>query len=128
MTISLCLPFPPSPSLPPLPPLPPSERREEITLPDELLDVLKKSDDLFADIRSSREAVLDAETLRTISEYARQQVDTTTTEVINFDSVAFAEKLVTSMGGRRQTERLDWVGLGGRARKAFKTAPSPSFL
>ncbi len=108
----------------------PSERREEITLPDELLKQLQKSDDLFKNIVSSREAALDSETLRTISEIAREQVETTTSEVINFDSVAFAERLVTCMGGRRGAEpsRLDWVGLGITARRAFKTAPSPSFV
>lgn len=109
------------------------ERREEITIPEELLKQLKKSDKLFPGIVSSREAALDSENIRVISEIAREQVETTTAEVINFDSVAFAEKLVTRMGGRRAGEqsnltRLDWMGLGMSARRAFKTAPSPSFL
>ena len=59
------------------------------------------------------------------------QVEALQGELIEFDAVKYAEKLVTLMGGRRgNEERLDWSLLGERVQSAglFKKPPAVSFL
>jgi len=111
-----------------------TERREEITLPDELIKKVSELDNIFKDVVASREAVIDSEGFRILSAIGREQVDSVQGELIQFDTIVFAEKLVTYMGGRRadidnpSDARLDWSKLGRRAMRAYRRAPTPTFL
>ena len=111
-----------------------TERREEITLPDELIRQVSDLDNIFKDVVASREAVIDSEGFRILSAIGREQVDSVQGELIQFDTIVYAEKLVTYMGGRRadvdnpREAQLDWRKLGRRAMRACRRAPTPSFL
>lgn len=105
--------------------------RDDITIPEELLKRLKKGDSLYEQVVSTREAVLDSENFKTLSEIACHQSENARGELIKFDPILFREKLITYMGGRsRDTlslQNLDWHVLGERALKAFKSTPCVNF-
>ena len=89
-------------------------------------------DDIYEKVVASKEAAIDSEGIRLLSSIGREQVETTHGELIQFDTVSYAEKLVTFMGGRRgdlsSHPCLNWEKLGERAAKAFRRAPVVSFL
>lgn len=74
--------------------LPHSEHREEITLPDELVRRVKKMNDVFKDVVSTREAAIDAEGFHLMSCIGKEQVESSVGELV-FDPIVFAEKLVS---------------------------------
>ena len=74
-----------------------TERRDEITLPDELVKKMKECNDLYKDVVASREAVIDSEELRLLSEIGREQVESTHGELISFHTEEYAEKLVSNL-------------------------------
>lgn len=110
--------------------VPPStERREEITLPDELIKQVNCLDNLKKNVVASREAVIDSEGFRVLSAIGREQVESVQGELVRFDPVVYAEKLVTYMGGRRgESDNLDWSKLGRRSMRVFRKVPTPTFL
>ena len=113
--------FPPS--------LPSTERREEITLPDELIKQVNCLDNLKKNVVASREAAIDSEGFRVLSAIGREQVESVQGELVRFDPVVYAEKLVTYMGGRRgDSDNLDWSKLGRRSMRVFRKVPTPTFL
>lgn len=69
--------------------------RDDITLPEELLKRMKELNKVFLNVVGSREAAIDAEGLQLLSTIGREQVESTHSELINFDPVVFAEKLVS---------------------------------
>lgn len=76
-------------SLAPLP-----EHREEITLAGDLLRRLRKIDNVYKDVVSTREAAIDAEGFQLLSSIGKKQVESSVGELV-FDPVVFAEKLVS---------------------------------
>ncbi len=112
-----------------------AENREDITLPDQLLKHLRDLDKLNRNVVACKEAALDSECFRLISDVGRQQAEATHGSLLQFDTDTYAEKLVTFMGGRRGAIRgqegigqLDWAKLGERAGEAFHRPPSISFM
>lgn len=111
-----------------------TERREEITLPDELIKQVNCLDSLNQNVVASREAAIDSEGFRVLSAIGREQVESVQGELVRFDPVVYAEKLVTYMGGRRgdtdnpREAHLDWSKLGRRSMRVFKKVPIPTFL
>jgi len=111
-----------------------TERREEITLPDELIKQVNCLDSLNQNVVASREAAIDSEGFRVLSAIGREQVESVQGELVRFDPVVYAEKLVTYMGGRRgdtdnpREAQLDWSKLGRRSMRVFKKVPIPTFL
>ena len=110
-----------------------AENRDDITIPDELIRRVESLDTIYENVVASKEAAIDSEGIRLLSSIGREQVETTHGELIQFDTVSYAEKLVTFMGGRRgdfgaSHPRLDWEKLGERAMRAFKRAPAVTFL
>lgn len=110
------------------------KRRDEITLPDELIRNTHKLNQMLDRVVATREASIDSEGFRLLSAIGREQVESTHGELIRFDTIVYAEKLVTFMGGRtgglEQSDHshLDWARLGERALRVFKKAPTPDFL
>lgn len=105
--------------------------RDDITIPDELIKRVASLDTIFENVVASKEAAIDSEGIRLLSSIGREQVETTHGELIQFDTVSYAEKLVTFMGGRRgdsDCARLNWEKLGERAMKVFRKPPTVSFL
>ena len=110
-------------------PPPSTERREEITLPDELIKQVNCLDNLKKNVVASREAAIDSEGFRVLSAIGREQVESVQGELVRFDPVVYAEKLVTYMGRRRgDSDNLDWSKLGRRSMRVFKKVPTPTFL
>ena len=79
---------------------------------------------------ASKEAAIDSEGFRLLSAIGREQVEATQGSLIQFDMTTYAEKLVTLMGGRRDTSEgeLDWVGHGDRSASVFRKPPVTNFL
>ncbi len=114
---------------------PPADSRENITLPDELVRHVNKLDKyLSSDFVATKEAAIDSEGFYLLSAIGREQVEAAHGNLVQFDNVAFMEKLVTHMGGRRGHHKgneevtLDWAELGKKAFSAFKRPPATNVV
>ena len=65
-----------------------------ITLPDELLKRLGGLNTINTNVVSSREASIDSEGIKLLSAIGREQAESSHGDLIRFDSVEYAEKLV----------------------------------
>lgn len=75
-----------------------SGHRDEITLARELVRRVKNADELFKKVVAPREAVIDSEHLKLLSEIAREQAQSARGELVTFDTVEYSEKLVSVRG------------------------------
>ena len=92
---------------------------------------VQKLDSIQKEVVATKEASIEAEGFKLLSNIGQKQVEHFTGEAINFDVAVFAEKLITFMGGRREGatgQDLDWSKLGQRALTVFKRAPTFSFM
>lgn len=109
-----------------------TETRDEIALPEALTSHVDKLDSLYKDVVASKEAAIDSEGFCLLSAIGREQVEATHGSLIQFQTVTYAEKLVTYMGGRRggaeQLRSLNWSKLGERAAVIFNRPPQVNFL
>lgn len=109
---------------------------------------LEKADQLFNEVRLTREAVLDSHFLVLASNLGSQQAQQLQTHLVTFDRDTFVQKLITFMGGRNIADviaeddedeemptrrhcpppQLDWKKLGRKACVAFRRTPDIDFM
>ncbi|KAK3704745.1 hypothetical protein QZH41_009747, partial [Actinostola sp. cb2023] len=130
----------------------------EFTKPESrgLHKALDRAEELFEDVKQTREAVLDSRFLVLASQLGRRQVEKLQTHLMKFDPDIFAAKLITLMGGRsveqalnqddsdddddddndagpsrstkRRIQNLDWSKLGKMVTPNFRRTPSVTFM
>ncbi|NXU54592.1 NSE4A protein, partial [Turnix velox] len=122
------------------------ENREDMlsSKSNKLTEALEEANKLFRGVRRSREAALDAQFLVIASSLGKEKANELHSEMAAFDSLVFAEDLLTFMGiNRVQVQRNDsdsegtssgylpsdaWHKLGEEAEKYFRRAPSFHYM
>ncbi|XP_060624550.2 non-structural maintenance of chromosomes element 4 homolog A [Anolis sagrei] len=111
---------------------------------DKLTEALEDADKLFPGVSDPREAALDAQFLVLATNLGKEKANQLHSDMAEFDSIAFAEDLLTFMGiNRLEREDSDsdedqntsgflpnnaWYKLGEEARKYFRRAPVFHFM
>ncbi|XP_003218669.1 non-structural maintenance of chromosomes element 4 homolog A [Anolis carolinensis] len=111
---------------------------------DKLTEALEDADKLFAGVSEPREAALDAQFLVLATNLGKEKANQLQSDMAEFDSIAFAEDLLTYMGiNRLEREDSDsdedqntsgflpnnaWYKLGEEAKKYFRRAPVFHFM
>ncbi|XP_031453233.1 non-structural maintenance of chromosomes element 4 homolog A isoform X2 [Phasianus colchicus] len=109
-----------------------------------LTEALEEANQLFSGVSCAREAALDAQFLVLASNLGKEKANELRSEITTFDSLTFAEDLLTFMGiNRTETEGNDsdsesmsggylpsnaWYKLGEEAEKYFRRAPSFHYM
>ncbi|XP_048801086.1 non-structural maintenance of chromosomes element 4 homolog A [Lagopus muta] len=109
-----------------------------------LTEALEEANQLFTGVSRAREAALDAQFLVLASNLGKEKANELRSEITTFDSLTFAEDLLTFMGiNRTETEGNDsdsentsggylpssaWYKLGEEAEKYFRRAPSFHYM
>ncbi|KAM9285088.1 non-structural maintenance of chromosomes element 4 homolog A [Morus bassanus] len=109
-----------------------------------LTEALEEANKLFSGVSSAREAALDAQFLVLASNLGKEKANELHSEMTAFDSLAFAEDLLTFMGiNRIEVEENDndsegisggylpsnaWHKLGEETEKYFRRAPSFHYM
>ncbi|KFP29769.1 Non-structural maintenance of chromosomes element 4 A, partial [Colius striatus] len=109
-----------------------------------LTEALEEANKLFSGVSCAREAALDAQFLVLASNLGKEKANELHSEMTTFDSVAFAEDLLTFMGiNRIEIDENDsdsegasggylptsaWQKLGEEAEKYFRRAPSFHYM
>ncbi|XP_005154650.4 non-structural maintenance of chromosomes element 4 homolog A [Melopsittacus undulatus] len=107
-----------------------------------LTEALEEANKLFSGVSSAREAALDAQFLVLASNLGKEKANELHSEMTTFDSLVFAEDLLTFMGiNRVEAEENDdsesisgylpsdaWYKLGEETEKYFKRAPSFHYM
>ncbi|XP_061220179.1 non-structural maintenance of chromosomes element 4 homolog A [Neopsephotus bourkii] len=107
-----------------------------------LTEALEEANKLFSGVSSAREAALDAQFLVLASNLGKEKANELHSEMTTFDSLVFAEDLLTFMGiNRIEAEENDdsesisgylpsdaWHKLGEEAEKYFRRAPSFHYM
>ncbi|XP_058507727.1 non-structural maintenance of chromosomes element 4 homolog A [Solea solea] len=121
------------------------QNREDMLSPsnNRLTEVLEEANNLFNDVRQSREAALDAQLLVLATDLGKEKASQMLAEGSAFDTSTFAERLLSFMGLNRLEEDEDennggtadgylppdaWHKLARRAECCFRTAPSFHFM
>ena len=73
-----------------------SGHRDEITIASELVRRVRDADKLFEEVVASREAAIDAEHFKMLSEIARERAQSARGELVTFDPIEYTEKLVSA--------------------------------
>ncbi|XP_010002297.1 PREDICTED: non-structural maintenance of chromosomes element 4 homolog A [Chaetura pelagica] len=123
-----------------------SENREDMlsSKSNRLTEALEEANKLFSGVSRAREAALDAQFLVLASNLGKEKANELRSEMTAFDSVTFAEDLLTFMGlNRVEVEENDsdaesnsggylpsnaWHKLGEEAEKYFRRAPSFHYM
>ncbi|POI30415.1 hypothetical protein CIB84_005835, partial [Bambusicola thoracicus] len=109
-----------------------------------LTEALEEANQLFSGVSRAREAALDAQFLVLASNLGKEKANELRSEITTFDSLTFADDLLTFMGiNRTETEGNDsdsesmsggylpsnaWYKLGEEAEKYFRRAPSFHYM
>lgn len=94
-----------------------------------LNETLDAANDLFKNVRMTREAAMDANVIANLSVMATKQAQKLTTQFTDFDPVTFKEKAKTLMGARVEDSiRLDWGNIGELALSRTRHAVPVSFM
>ncbi|NXN92499.1 NSE4A protein, partial [Rhinopomastus cyanomelas] len=122
------------------------ENREDMlnSKSDRLTEALEEANKLFSGVSRAREAALDAQFLVLASNIGKEKAKELHSEMTAFDSVAFAEDLLTFMGINRVDVKEDgsdtesvsggylpsnaWQKLGEEAEMYFRRAPSFHYM
>ncbi|KFQ28527.1 Non-structural maintenance of chromosomes element 4 A, partial [Merops nubicus] len=121
------------------------ENREDMlsSRSDRLTEALEEANKLFSGVSRAREAALDAQFLVLASNLGKEKANELHSEMTAFDSLAFAEDLLTFMGINRIEEEDDddsegipggylpsnaWHKLGEETEKYFRRAPSFHYM
>ncbi|NWU64511.1 NSE4A protein, partial [Pterocles burchelli] len=119
------------------------ENREDMlsSKSNRLTEALEEANRLFSGVSCAREAALDAQFLVLASNLGKEKANELHSEMTAFDSVAFAEDLLTFMGiNRIEVEENDsdfengylpsnaWRKLGEEIEKYFRRAPSFHYM
>ncbi|KFP69272.1 Non-structural maintenance of chromosomes element 4 A, partial [Acanthisitta chloris] len=122
------------------------ENREDMlnSKSNRLTEALEEASKLFNGVSRAREAALDAQFLVLASSLGKEKANELHSEMTAFDSVAFAEDLLTFMGiNRLEVEENDsdsegapggflpsdaWKKLGEEAQKYFRRAPTFHYM
>ncbi|NXC42891.1 NSE4A protein, partial [Penelope pileata] len=122
------------------------ENREDMlsSRSNRLTEALEEANKLFSGVSCAREAALDAQFLVLASNLGKEKANELRSEITTFDSLAFAEDLLTFMGINRvevdendsDTENVSggylpsnaWHKLGEEAEKYFRRAPSFHYM
>ncbi|NXC70824.1 NSE4A protein, partial [Anhinga anhinga] len=122
------------------------ENREDMlnSKSNRLTEALEEANKLFSGVSSAREAALDAQFLVLASNLGKEKANELRCDMTTFDSVAFAEDLLTFMGiNRIEVEENDndsegisggylpsnaWYKLGEETEKYFRRAPSFHYM
>ncbi|KFQ04956.1 Non-structural maintenance of chromosomes element 4 A, partial [Leptosomus discolor] len=122
------------------------ENREDMlsSRSNRLTEALEEANELFSGVSCAREAVLDAQLLVLVSNLGKEKANELHSDMTAFDSVVFAEDLLTFMGiNRIEVEENDsdsedvsggylpgdaWHKLGEEAGKYFRRAPSFHYM
>ncbi|KAM4669002.1 non-structural maintenance of chromosomes element 4 homolog A isoform 4-T4 [Amazona ochrocephala] len=110
---------------------------------DRLTEALEEANKLFSGVSSAREAALDAQFLVLASNLGKEKANELHSDMTTFDSLVFAEDLLTFMGiNRIEVEENDsdsesisgylpsdaWHKLGEETEKYFRRAPSFHYM
>ncbi|NXX92966.1 NSE4A protein, partial [Centropus bengalensis] len=119
------------------------ENREDVLASNRLTEALEEANQLFDSVSSAREAALDAQFLVLASNLGKEKANELRSEMTAFDSLMFAEDLLTFMGiNRIELEENDngegspsgylpsnaWHKVGEEAEKYFRRAPSFHYM
>ncbi|NXK79121.1 NSE4A protein, partial [Amazona guildingii] len=121
------------------------ENREDMlsSKSDRLTEALEEANKLFSGVSSAREAALDAQFLVLASNLGKEKANELHSDMTTFDSLVFAEDLLTFMGiNRIEVEENDsdsesisgylpsdaWHKLGEETEKYFRRAPSFHYM
>ncbi|KFP74220.1 Non-structural maintenance of chromosomes element 4 A, partial [Apaloderma vittatum] len=122
------------------------ENREDMLSPksNRLTEALEEANKLFSGVSCAREAALDAQFLVLASNLGKEKANELRSEMTTFDSLAFADDLLTFMGiNRIEIEDKDsdsegvssgylpsnaWHKLGEEAEKYFRRAPTFHYM
>jgi len=97
---------------------------------EHLLGYMHHNDELFSQVATPQEAVMDAMLLKNLSRMCRQQAEQMTANIAQFRYEEYADRLVSSMcgeGGRKLAKRK-WVMLGQQAKLFFKRSPVLTYM
>ncbi|XP_014681417.1 PREDICTED: non-structural maintenance of chromosomes element 4 homolog A-like [Priapulus caudatus] len=100
-----------------------------------LIEKLDNVEAIFSNVHQTREALLDAQVLSAISLMGKQHIQSLHTNLVTFEPVEFAEKLITCMSGHRrqggdvEITEDNWKNFGIKyANKLLKRSPSFHFM
>ncbi|KAK3610436.1 hypothetical protein CHS0354_016613 [Potamilus streckersoni] len=100
---------------------------------DALNERLQEAEELFRPVKTPREAVLDSQAMNLIANLGRKKAQALHTEFVKFQSLEFAEKLITSLGDNTSSQgaRLSsggWHKLGVSVQPFFSKSPAFHFM
>jgi len=97
---------------------------------DQLLDYMKHNEELFAQVTTPQEAVMDAVSVKNLSTLCRKQAEQMCANIAQFRHEEYGERLVASMGGEcgQHLVRRKWVILGKQVKIFFRRSPTLTYM